>query len=62
MRDTEYLLEVTGLGKVIKEAGVPYVDLNLDDLRFLYREEISPNNNEYSTKISSFGEHVSEIF
>ncbi|HNN64138.1 MAG TPA: DUF362 domain-containing protein [Candidatus Obscuribacter sp.] len=32
MRDTEYLLEVTGLGKVIKEAGVPYVDLNLDDI------------------------------
>ncbi|MBK7838165.1 MAG: DUF362 domain-containing protein [Candidatus Obscuribacter sp.] len=32
MRDTEYLLDVTGLGAVCKNAGVPYVDLNLDDL------------------------------
>ncbi len=32
MRDTEYLLDVTGLGKVIKDAGLRYVDLNLDDI------------------------------
>lgn len=32
MRDTEYLLEVTGIGAVCKAMDVPYVDLNLDDL------------------------------
>lgn len=32
MRDTEMLLKKTGLGDAVKKAGVPYVDLNLDDL------------------------------
>jgi uncharacterized protein (DUF362 family) len=32
MRDTEYLLDVTGLGKACKEMDVPFVDLNLDDI------------------------------
>ncbi|MBU6451744.1 MAG: DUF362 domain-containing protein [Cyanobacteria bacterium REEB67] len=32
MRDTEYLLDATGLGAVCKEMDVPFVDLNLDDI------------------------------
>jgi len=32
MRDTEYLLEVTGIGAMCKEMSVPFVDLNLDDI------------------------------
>ena len=32
MRDTEYLLDATGLGDACKTAEVPFVDLNLDDL------------------------------
>ncbi|MBZ0189109.1 MAG: DUF362 domain-containing protein [Candidatus Obscuribacterales bacterium] len=32
MRDTEYLLEVTGIGQAARLADVPFVDLNLDDL------------------------------
>lgn len=32
MRDTEYLLDATGLGKACKDNGVPFVDLNIDDL------------------------------
>lgn len=32
MRDTEFLLDATGLGKACKEAGSSFVDLNLDDL------------------------------
>jgi len=32
MRDTEYLLHATGLGAACKEMGVPFVDLNLDDI------------------------------
>lgn len=32
MRDTEFLLSVTGLGKACKDMDVPYVDLNLDDI------------------------------
>lgn len=32
MRDTEYLLDVTGLGKACKDNDVPFVDLNIDDL------------------------------
>lgn len=32
MRDTEFLLDATGLGAAIKEAGCRFVDLNLDDL------------------------------
>ncbi|MBS1996028.1 MAG: DUF362 domain-containing protein [Cyanobacteria bacterium SZAS LIN-2] len=32
MRDTEYLLEVTGLGPMCKKMGVPFVDLNLDEI------------------------------
>jgi uncharacterized protein (DUF362 family) len=31
-RDTEYILEHTGIGKTCKQLGVPFVDLNLDDL------------------------------
>jgi len=32
MRDTEYLLDFTGLGKACKDMEVPFVDLNLDDI------------------------------
>ncbi len=32
MRDTEYLLDATGLGKACKDMEVPFVDLNLDDI------------------------------
>ncbi len=32
MRDTEYLLDQSGLGKVIEEMKVPFIDLNLDDI------------------------------
>jgi uncharacterized protein (DUF362 family) len=32
MRDTEYLLDATGIGKVVNEMGVPFIDLNLDDI------------------------------
>jgi len=32
MRDTEYLLEVTGLGPMCKKMDVPFVDLNLDEI------------------------------
>ena len=32
MRDTEFLLQATGLGAVCKELDVPFVDLNLDDI------------------------------
>ena len=32
MRDTEYLLEATGLGAMCKAMSVPFVDLNLDDV------------------------------
>lgn len=32
MRDTEMLLLKSGLGQMIKKLGVPFVDLNLDDL------------------------------
>lgn len=32
MRDTEYLLEVTGFGKACHDNGVQFVDLNLDDI------------------------------
>jgi uncharacterized protein (DUF362 family) len=32
MRDTEMLLKKTGLGAMVKKLGVPFVDLNLDDL------------------------------
>jgi uncharacterized protein (DUF362 family) len=32
MRDTEYLLEATGIGPMCKEMSVPFVDLNLDDI------------------------------
>lgn len=32
MRDTDYILGATGLGKVCREMGVDFVDLNLDDL------------------------------
>jgi uncharacterized protein (DUF362 family) len=31
-RDTEYLLARTGIAKVLADVGVPFVDLNLDDL------------------------------
>lgn len=32
MRDTAYLLDGTGIGKIVKKLGVPFVDLNCDDL------------------------------
>lgn len=32
MRDTEYLLASTGIGAICKEMGVPFIDLNLDDI------------------------------
>jgi uncharacterized protein (DUF362 family) len=32
MRDTEYLLDVTGLGKACSDMKVPFIDLNLDDI------------------------------
>lgn len=32
MRDTEYILGATGISQACKEMGVPFVDLNLDDL------------------------------
>lgn len=31
-RDTEYLLEMTGIGAALQKAGLPFVDLNLDRL------------------------------
>jgi uncharacterized protein (DUF362 family) len=31
-RDTDYLLEATGIGAVCSKAGLPFVDLNLDEL------------------------------
>jgi uncharacterized protein (DUF362 family) len=39
MRDTEFLLEATGLGKACKELGVKFVDLNLDELEVLDLKE-----------------------
>jgi uncharacterized protein (DUF362 family) len=47
MRDTEYLLAVTGIGAICKEMEVPYVDLNLDDLDKL-------DNNHGLTKMKYF--------
>jgi uncharacterized protein (DUF362 family) len=32
MRDTEFLLEATGIGRVCHELGLPFLDLNLDDV------------------------------
>lgn len=32
MRDTEYLLASTGIGAMCQELGLPFVDLNLDDI------------------------------
>jgi uncharacterized protein (DUF362 family) len=32
MRDTEYLLDVSGIGRTLKELEVRFVDLNLDDI------------------------------
>lgn len=32
IRDTEYLLENTGIGAMVKKLGLQYIDLNLDDL------------------------------
>ena len=32
MRDTEYLLAATGIGEACSELGLPFLDLNLDDL------------------------------
>ncbi len=32
MRDTEYILGATGINQVCKKMGIPFVDLNLDDL------------------------------
>lgn len=32
MRDTEYLLHETGIGPMCKKLGVPFIDLNLDDI------------------------------
>ncbi|MCC7527426.1 MAG: DUF362 domain-containing protein [Candidatus Melainabacteria bacterium] len=35
MRDTEFLLEATGLGKMVRQLGARFVDLNLDELEAL---------------------------
>jgi uncharacterized protein (DUF362 family) len=35
MRDTEFLLEATGLGMMVKKLGTQFVDLNLDELEAL---------------------------
>lgn len=35
MRDTEFLLEATGLGKACKKLGTQFIDLNLDELEAL---------------------------
>ena len=32
MRDTEFLLEATGIGRVCHELGLPFLDLNLDEV------------------------------
>jgi uncharacterized protein (DUF362 family) len=32
MRDTDFILEATGIGQACRDMGVPFVDLNLDDL------------------------------
>ncbi|MBX9668619.1 MAG: DUF362 domain-containing protein [Candidatus Obscuribacterales bacterium] len=32
MRDTEYLLDVSGIGQVLHDMKIPFVDLNLDDI------------------------------
>lgn len=32
MRDTEFLLEATGIGSICHELGLPFLDLNLDDV------------------------------
>ncbi len=32
MRDTDYIVEATGTGQVLREMGIPFIDLNLDDL------------------------------
>lgn len=47
MRDTEYLLDVTGLGKACKDMDVPFVDLNLDDL-------VELDNKDGFTKLEQF--------
>ncbi len=47
MRDTEYLLDVTGLGKACKDMDVPFVDLNLDDI-------VEMDNRNGFTKLDQF--------
>ncbi len=47
MRDTEYLLDVTGLGKACKDMDVPFVDLNVDDL-------VELDNKDGLTKLEKF--------
>ncbi|MDP3510670.1 MAG: DUF362 domain-containing protein [Candidatus Melainabacteria bacterium] len=47
MRDTEYLLDVTGLGKACKVMDVPFVDLNIDDL-------VELDNQHGFTKLEKF--------
>lgn len=32
MRDTEYLLDATGIGALLRQMKIPFVDLNLDDI------------------------------
>ena len=39
MRDTEYILEMTGIGLACKEMKIPFVDLNLDDLTKVHISE-----------------------
>jgi len=39
MRDTEFLLEATGLGAMVKKLGARFVDLNLDELEALELKE-----------------------
>ncbi len=47
MRDTEYLLDSTGLGKACKDMEVPFIDLNLDDI-------VELDNHGGFTKLDNF--------
>lgn len=47
MRDTEYLLDITGLGKACKDMDVSFVDLNLDDI-------VEYDNRHGFTKLDQF--------
>lgn len=38
MRDTEFLLEATGIGPMLKKLSIPFIDLNLDDIEAVDNE------------------------